>query len=126
MERTLRRNDKDRILERELYICAYCSDIATEVDHVIPFSFSNCDEDWNLVASCSECNSIAHNLVFRTMGEKSSYIRSKRQGRKWKGKLLRKNCTCTECKLAYIDGIKGATHFLWPKGAKEEYRSVLS
>jgi len=75
--RTLSRTKKDEILERDCYICAYCDGWATVVDHVCPWSWSHCDDEYNLVASCDYCNAIAHDLVFDDFTAKRMYIRNR-------------------------------------------------
>lgn len=44
------------VLRRDSYTCAYCSDVATEVDHVHPRSKGGSDDIDNLVACCRTCN----------------------------------------------------------------------
>lgn len=36
--------------------CAYCGDIATEIDHIIPISLGGTNDELNLNPSCSKCN----------------------------------------------------------------------
>ena len=45
-----------RVLSRDAYTCAYCGEVATEVDHVIPRKAGGGHEMDNLVASCRACN----------------------------------------------------------------------
>jgi len=45
-----------RVLARDGYTCAYCGEVATEVDHVIPRKEDGGHEMDNLVASCRACN----------------------------------------------------------------------
>lgn len=45
-----------KVLNRDAYTCAYCGDIATEVDHVYPKSKGGEDTLDNLVAACRRCN----------------------------------------------------------------------
>ena len=45
-----------RVLSRDGYTCAYCGEVATEVDHVIPRKAGGGHEMDNLVASCRACN----------------------------------------------------------------------
>lgn len=46
-----------RVLRRDGNTCAYCGDVATEVDHVIPLVRGGSDDAENLVACCRSCNS---------------------------------------------------------------------
>ena len=45
-----------KVLNRDAYTCAYCGDVATEVDHVYPKSKGGEDTLDNLVAACRRCN----------------------------------------------------------------------
>jgi 5-methylcytosine-specific restriction endonuclease McrA len=45
-----------KIFEKFNFICAYCSNDATELDHVIPISRGGPDVESNLVAACKSCN----------------------------------------------------------------------
>jgi len=49
-----------RILRRDNFTCRYCGtvapDVHLEVDHVQPRSLGGCDEPWNLVTACVDCN----------------------------------------------------------------------
>lgn len=44
------------VLNRDAYTCAYCGDVANEVDHVWPKSKGGEDTLDNLVAACRRCN----------------------------------------------------------------------
>jgi hypothetical protein len=46
-----------KVLQRDAYTCAYCGDVAAEVDHVYPKSKGGEDTLDNLVAACRSCNS---------------------------------------------------------------------
>lgn len=70
-----------RILKRDNYTCQYCFEGATEIDHIIPYSYIPDNRDLNLVASCGECNRIAHNMVFDSFLEKYMFIKRRRQQR---------------------------------------------
>ena len=50
------RQIRSRILRRDQFICQYCNQEATTVDHVIPRRLGGLDTDDNLVASCRRCN----------------------------------------------------------------------
>ena len=47
--RTLRTHQKEKILERDRFVCVYCLGVASVVDHVVPFCWSQCDDEDNLV-----------------------------------------------------------------------------
>jgi hypothetical protein len=46
-----------RVLKRDGYICAYCGNDATQVDHVIARKLGGSHDLENLVACCAPCNS---------------------------------------------------------------------
>ena len=50
------RSIRSRVLRRDQFICQYCNQEATTVDHVIPRRLGGLDSDDNLVASCTRCN----------------------------------------------------------------------
>jgi 5-methylcytosine-specific restriction endonuclease McrA len=50
------RSIRERILRRDGFICQYCAQEASTVDHVIPRRLGGLDTDDNLVAACSKCN----------------------------------------------------------------------
>jgi hypothetical protein len=50
------RSIRSRILRRDQFICQYCNQEATTVDHVVPRRLGGLDNDENLVASCRRCN----------------------------------------------------------------------
>lgn len=43
-------------LKRDKYMCLWCGEPATTVDHIIPSSYGGSDLPHNLLASCMECN----------------------------------------------------------------------
>lgn len=45
-----------QVLRRDAYTCAYCGDVADQVDHVHPKSKGGEDTLDNLVAACKRCN----------------------------------------------------------------------
>ena len=47
-----------RVLKRDSYICQYCGEDATQVDHVIPRSRGGGHELDNLLACCAKCNTL--------------------------------------------------------------------
>jgi hypothetical protein len=51
------KKQRQRVLKRDGYICAYCGQDATEVDHVIPRARGGGHDLDNLVACCKPCNS---------------------------------------------------------------------
>lgn len=51
------------VLRRDSYTCAYCGDVANEVDHVHPRSKGGTDDLDNLVACCRRCNILKKDKV---------------------------------------------------------------
>ena len=45
-----------KVLQRDAYTCAYCGDVANEVDHIYPKVKGGEDTLDNLVAACRTCN----------------------------------------------------------------------
>ena len=45
-----------RVLKRDQFICHWCGELATTVDHVTAKADGGTDETTNLVASCKPCN----------------------------------------------------------------------
>lgn len=70
-----------RILARDNHTCVYCFELATEVDHVTPYSYIPDNTDANLVASCRLCNSLAGSMVFDGFILKYQYIKREREKR---------------------------------------------
>jgi hypothetical protein len=51
------KNQRLRVLKRDGYICQYCGNDASQVDHVIPRKAGGSHDLDNLVACCAPCNS---------------------------------------------------------------------
>ena len=47
---------KERLLERDMHVCAYCGSPARTVDHVVPKSKGGATSWLNTVAACRPCN----------------------------------------------------------------------
>jgi 5-methylcytosine-specific restriction endonuclease McrA len=54
----LARSKRFEILKRDGYACHYChrTNVALEVDHVVPLYKGGTNDDSNLVAACHDCN----------------------------------------------------------------------
>ena len=50
------RKIRAKILQRDQYVCQYCGQDATTVDHIIPRSKGGNDLPDNLIAACNRCN----------------------------------------------------------------------
>jgi hypothetical protein len=66
---------RNRLLSCLPWICFYCGEPATDVEHVKPRSLVG--ERTIKVKSCRECNLFASNLLFETMDEKRDYIHTR-------------------------------------------------
>lgn len=54
------KNISKRVLKRDKYICHYCGKKANTTDHIVPVAKGGTDNEDNLVAACSVCNSKKH------------------------------------------------------------------
>jgi 5-methylcytosine-specific restriction endonuclease McrA len=121
--RNLHAEARQRILERDGYVCAYCLGEATEVDHVVPWNWSYNDSESNLVAACRDCNRIAQDKVFSSLEEKYKHIQEVRAGKKWKKRLSRSELsTCVHCHKTYKPRLNGSTIFLCSVCANKGWR----
>lgn len=67
--------------------CFYCGEYATEVDHVVPYSYLANNSASNLVPACWICNRIAGNKNFDSLSDKKEYILRQRATPKWERKI---------------------------------------
>lgn len=49
-------NVRIAVLIRDRFVCSYCVDPATEVDHIYPVCQGGTDDFDNLTAACKRCN----------------------------------------------------------------------
>lgn len=58
--RAISKRTRFDVLRRCFFACFYCglpAPLATlEVDHVVPVARGGADDEWNLVAACTDCN----------------------------------------------------------------------
>lgn len=99
----------EKILRRDGYMCGYCFGVATEVDHIVPFSHGGPNDKRNLIASCRTCNALAYDAVFNTLEEKRAYIQGQRAARK---RDVSGPPKCVGCGMEYDPRQEGATIFL--------------
>lgn len=71
------------VFKRDKDICQYCGDVATTIDHIIPWNFKNNNSPENMVASCKLCNSLGGDKLFRDFNEKKLYILNRRIQKKF-------------------------------------------
>ena len=103
-------------------MCCYCHvQIATQLDHVIPYTFSFDNSIHNLRPSCAWCNLLASDKVFESFEDKYDYIKRKRdKATNKRNKML----TCTCCMLPYYSELSNCNAFLCPRCYAYEYDTV--
>lgn len=70
--------------------CFYCEKtVATDLDHIVPYSYSQDNSERNLVPACGVCNAIAGNQHFESLQAKKEYILAERDTLHWRTKLER-------------------------------------
>jgi hypothetical protein len=69
-----------RIFQESDYCCVYCGELASVLDHVIPYAYGGSSSDDNLVAACVRCNAIASDHVFSSFTEKYLWLRAGQVG----------------------------------------------
>lgn len=63
-------------------LCYYCRDeLATTIDHVVPYSYDQDNSIENLVPACALCNLLASNKHFEDVEQKRQYIVAMRKHR---------------------------------------------
>lgn len=107
---------RERVLNRYNRMCVYCSEAATEIDHIRPYSWDQNNDEDNLVASCLICNAIAANLIFDSFDEKWAYINARRNpdDRKINTPVLGLPRVCSVCGVSYRSGFSGSNHIECP------------
>ncbi len=71
-----------KILRETNFMCIYCGGDANQVDHIIPYSYSQNNSEENLVPCCGTCNGIASNKVFDSLAHKMLFVQQRRQAKK--------------------------------------------
>lgn len=71
------------VLVRDKFICAYCGDKATTVDHVHPRSKGGAHDWTNVVAACQPCNQKKGNRSLAEIGWKLASSPSRPLTRRW-------------------------------------------
>ena len=101
--------------------CYYCRvEIATTIDHVIPYSYDMDNTIENLVPACGLCNCLAGNRHFESVEEKRQYILKKR-----KEKNLRR-AFCIVCLVPYAYKLHSPSLLLCPECYDADHRTSLS
>ena len=101
--------------------CFYCrKEIATTIDHVVPYSWDAVNDIENLVPACSLCNCIAGDKMFDDVDEKRRYILQQRSKRN------NMRAICTECLLPFNFRSHSPSMFLCAECYDSEYGTKLS
>jgi hypothetical protein len=102
------------ILDRDANICCYCGFEATTVDHIVPYRYGGSDDEDNLVACCSICNSIASDRIFDTLDAKREFVRE-RYGPYLEGRVRRARkplSICGDCNHVFNPRVMGSSAVL--------------
>jgi len=101
--------------------CYYCrSEIATTIDHVVPYSYDQDNNFENLVPACIWCNALASNKTFDNIEQKRQYILNQRN------KMRNKRAVCTSCLLPYGYLLHSPSLFLCAECYDDEYSTNYS
>lgn len=89
-------------------MCFWCrEEVATCIDHVVPYSWDYDNDIENLVPSCMMCNAIAGNKMFESVEHKRRHI-LKRRADKRRRAILR----CSECLVPFVQYEHSPSPFL--------------
>lgn len=113
----------DLVIEIYGELCAYChNQPATQIDHVIPVSWKECNHIYNLRPACAWCNLLAGSKVFENFDAKYEWLRAERN-RKRRFKGARTVCTC--CKLPFQNPLHSPNFFLCGECYEYEYQKPI-
>lgn len=111
----------DELIEYYGARCFYCQvEIATTIDHVIPYDWDGDNSIENLVPACGLCNALASDKMFETIEQKRQYILNQRKTR-----TLRR-AICTECLLPFTYRMHSPSMFLCAECYDHEYDAHYS
>jgi len=111
----------DELLKRDGSRCYYCrKEIATTIDHIIPYSWDSNNSIENCVLACALCNSIAGNKMFDSLEHKRQYILNQRKGR------ANQRAICTGCLLPFSYRIHSPSFLLCAECYDQEYNTEFS
>mgnify|MGYP006935490965 CR=1 FL=1 len=101
--------------------CYYCQkEIATTIDHVVPYSWDADNEKANLVLACGLCNSLAGNMMFDSVEQKRQYILGERK------KRVNQRAICAQCLLPFTYRRHSPSLLLCAECYDEEYDTDYS
>jgi hypothetical protein len=98
------------LTDRYGFRCFYCrQEIASTIDHVVPYDWDGDNSIENLVPACLLCNCLASDKVFEDVEHKRQYILERRKSRK------NIRSICVQCLLPFSYRIHGKSIFLCPE-----------
>lgn len=113
MRRTSYKKHWKALIEEFGNKCVYCKqEVATCIDHILPYDWDGNNSIENLVPSCSLCNSIASDKVFESFEQKKQYILSRRKDAE--------RAICIDCLLPYTYRLHSPSLFMCPECYDEE------
>jgi hypothetical protein len=109
------------LIERYGSLCYYCrKEIATTIDHVVPYSWDGDNRLDNLVPACVLCNCLASNKMFDSVEHKRQYILAQR------AKRTNQRAICTSCLLPYTYRTHSPSILLCAECYDKEYGTKFS
>jgi len=101
--------------------CVYCHDnYATQIDHVVPYSYCYANDIENLRPSCAYCNILASDATFFDFEEKYNYVADMRA----KSQSGRRMLLCSVCMIPYYSALHPSALFCPVCWAKEYRKDV--
>lgn len=89
-------------------MCFWCrEEYATCIDHIVPYSWDQVNDIFNLVPSCMMCNAIAGDKMFESVEHKRQHILNRRASKK-RSSILR----CSECLVPFVQHEHSPSPFL--------------
>lgn len=96
--------------------CFYCrKEMATCIDHVVPYSYDHDNQIENLVPACTLCNLLASDKCFDSVEQKRQYILGQR------AKRGNRQAICTDCLLPFAYRVHSPSLFLCAECYDLEY-----
>lgn len=101
--------------------CVYCHDnYATQIEHVVPYSYCYAHDIENLRPACARCNILASDATFFDFEEKYNYVKDKLARSSGGPKML----TCSVCMIPYYSALHPSSLFCPMCWAKEYRKDV--
>ena len=106
----------DQLIDLYGRLCFYCRDeVATTIDHVVPWSHDYDSSIENLVPACLLCNLVAGDKHFDDVDQKRQFILSRRRRRNLRRAI------CVDCFLPFSYRIHSPSLLLCAECYDEEY-----